>query len=427
MKKQLLNFFTAASLSSLLVAPCTIFAQVPSYIPTNGLQGWWPFNGNANDESGNGNNGTVNGATLTSDRFGNANSAYEFDGLNDIISSQLINPLQTTWSLSFWFKSMNSASDFQGQNVIGLGSDMYGWGGAGFQIHGQIPPGQCSTFNYLNHMYLIDASQECGGNFLDGGLYSNSTWYNVVIIKTNTSYDLIINNTLIATNILLTIDIDQLIFGNRDISFQYFKGQIDEIGIWNRALTDQEVTSLYQGCSGSITSQPSNQNINISSGTVQFSVSTSASTPTYQWQTNLGVGFQNLSNVGQYSGTTTNTLSVTNVSMTNNNQPFRCIINSGGCPDTSDVAVLSVVNNAGIMEGSLSTVKIFPNPANEVLYIIKNSENEEAYVLFDASGRKVLEGKFTSKESQISLTSLQSGTYLLKVGTNELPLRVVRE
>ena len=46
------------------------FGQVPSYVPTNGLVGWWGFNGNANDESGNGNNGTVNGATLIADRFG---------------------------------------------------------------------------------------------------------------------------------------------------------------------------------------------------------------------------------------------------------------------------------------------------------------------------------------------------------------------
>jgi hypothetical protein len=38
-------------------------AQVPSYVPTNGLVGYWPFNGNANDASGNGYNGTVNGAT----------------------------------------------------------------------------------------------------------------------------------------------------------------------------------------------------------------------------------------------------------------------------------------------------------------------------------------------------------------------------
>jgi len=34
--------------------------NMPSYVPTNGLVGWWPFNGNANDECGNGNNGTVN-------------------------------------------------------------------------------------------------------------------------------------------------------------------------------------------------------------------------------------------------------------------------------------------------------------------------------------------------------------------------------
>ena len=55
------------------------------YLPTNGLVGYWPFNNNANDESGNGNNGTVNGATLTTDRFGSSNSAYLFDGIDDFI------------------------------------------------------------------------------------------------------------------------------------------------------------------------------------------------------------------------------------------------------------------------------------------------------------------------------------------------------
>ncbi len=54
----------------ILVGQLQAQTQIPSYVPTNGLVGWWPFNGNANDESGNGNNGTVNGASLTSDRFG---------------------------------------------------------------------------------------------------------------------------------------------------------------------------------------------------------------------------------------------------------------------------------------------------------------------------------------------------------------------
>jgi hypothetical protein len=79
-------------------------AQVPSYVPTNGMVGWWPFNGNANDESGNGNNGTVNGATLTTDRFGNANQAYSFDGVDDYIKIQNSpNFLNQEYSVSIWF------------------------------------------------------------------------------------------------------------------------------------------------------------------------------------------------------------------------------------------------------------------------------------------------------------------------------------
>jgi len=62
------------------------FAQIPNHMPTNGLVGWWPFTGNANDLSGNGHNGSVNGATLTADRFGVANRAFSFDGVNDFIN-----------------------------------------------------------------------------------------------------------------------------------------------------------------------------------------------------------------------------------------------------------------------------------------------------------------------------------------------------
>ena len=56
------------------------YGQVPEYVPTDGLVAWWPFNGNANDESGNGNNGTNNGGILSNDRNNNSNSAYYFSG-----------------------------------------------------------------------------------------------------------------------------------------------------------------------------------------------------------------------------------------------------------------------------------------------------------------------------------------------------------
>ena len=84
----------------------TMAQTIPSYVPTNGLVGWWPFNGNANDESGNGNHGTVNGATLTSDRFQKINSAYKFDGINDFIKTLKTNISGTgSRTYSIWFLS----------------------------------------------------------------------------------------------------------------------------------------------------------------------------------------------------------------------------------------------------------------------------------------------------------------------------------
>jgi hypothetical protein len=80
MKKYTLLFTITLGLNTM------ILSQIPNYVPSNGLVGWWPFSGNANDFSGNGNNGTVNGATLTTDRFGQSNNAYSFDGINDFIS-----------------------------------------------------------------------------------------------------------------------------------------------------------------------------------------------------------------------------------------------------------------------------------------------------------------------------------------------------
>jgi hypothetical protein len=63
-----------------------IYAQLPAYVPSTGIVAWWPFNGNAADSSGNSNNGTVNGATLTAGQSGLANNAYSFNGSSSYIA-----------------------------------------------------------------------------------------------------------------------------------------------------------------------------------------------------------------------------------------------------------------------------------------------------------------------------------------------------
>ena len=82
--------------------------------------GWWPFNGNANDESLNGNNGTVDGATLSADRNGNANSAYAFDGIDDKIVCINGGPTgNPTISINFWIKTSSNSYG----HLIGYGND----------------------------------------------------------------------------------------------------------------------------------------------------------------------------------------------------------------------------------------------------------------------------------------------------------------
>ena len=115
---------TNSLIAALLFFASSAFAQGPSYVPSNGLIGWWPFNGNANDESLNGNNGSVNGATLTTDRHGNINSAYTFNGVNNFIS--VSGASAVTYSsgitISCWYKS-TIAGPSSAQFLVAKGSD----------------------------------------------------------------------------------------------------------------------------------------------------------------------------------------------------------------------------------------------------------------------------------------------------------------
>ncbi len=85
----------------------------------NGLIAYYPFNGNANDESGNGYSGTVYGATLTTDRFGNSDSAYSFDGVDDYIDTHYVAQNETALSFSVWVNLNSIPSTYNA--IIGVG------------------------------------------------------------------------------------------------------------------------------------------------------------------------------------------------------------------------------------------------------------------------------------------------------------------
>jgi hypothetical protein len=213
-------------------------AQVPSYVPTSGLVGWWPFNGNANDESGNGNNGTVNGATLTTDRFGVANKAYNFDGVDDFIS--LANSGSINFSGGITFSAWVKTNDVRLASIVDKETNCVSYG---YRINTRD-----------NGQFWAEHS--CYGNGQPGSYgaiasinYTANTWYFIV-----GTLDLLTGNRIyINGNLVDQGAVTQLINNSKNIEFgrstlpqgEYFWGKIDDIAIYNRALTQQEITNLY--------------------------------------------------------------------------------------------------------------------------------------------------------------------------------------
>jgi hypothetical protein len=356
------------------------FSQVPSYVPTNGLVGWWPFNGNANDESGNGNNGTNNGATLTADRFGNVNKAFDFDGVDDFINAGQ-NITFSNYTISSWVL-LNTTPDYYNTVVSKISTNFQNYELRINDVANNIIPefiwgdnsswlgmGGSTSFPIASWHHLVVSfnSNNIVTLYVDGIAVSTSAASNYTDILGFSTYFGARPNTQ----------------GISNTSF-YLNGKLDDIGIWNRALNQQEITTLYNSCSSfEITSQPSNANVNLGTS-AQFSVNT-ASGSTYQWQSNpSNFGWQNVPSNASYSGSTTNTLTVSNTTISNHHQPFRAIVNAGGCIDTSDVAqiiigdtCLTTVTDTLIINTTLSlpapnnenTILIYPNPASDHITI----------------------------------------------------------
>jgi hypothetical protein len=247
MKKIILFLVMAVALTTQ-----TLVSQVPSYVPTSGLLAYYPFNGNANDESGNGHNGTVNEAILSADRNGNANSSYSFDGDNDYITTNFV-PHTTNQSrtISLWFNANDATMPADGYSLVSYGATTSDCSQAGgrFELGMYFNPaisaksikidGVCTAISasttYSNGWHNFVATYD---NSL-GNLFSYSKIYIDGVFVTGLNY--------IPNTIMNTLNLTNFTVGKSPSSptQRFYNGLIDEIGIWNRALTQQEITNLY--------------------------------------------------------------------------------------------------------------------------------------------------------------------------------------
>jgi hypothetical protein len=212
-------------------------------IPKNGLVAYYPFNGNARDESGNVNDGVVNGATLTEDRFKNSRKAYYFNGAHDYIeipSTPLLN-MHNQITISAW---INPEMQIAGGIVSKVGGPN---GNYGYQF-------LIADSNSQIHFQFNSDGDPSGGNWNVNNYHSNAEiltgkWNYIAATYDNNTIAIYFNGILIGTKV-----VGAHVFASSSSSLRissdcnnnvFFKGSMDDIRIYDRALTEKEIQHLY--------------------------------------------------------------------------------------------------------------------------------------------------------------------------------------
>jgi hypothetical protein len=143
---------------------------------------------------------------------------------------------------------------------------------------------------------------------------------------------------------------------------ELWNGEIDDIAIYNRALTPEEIAQLYSGTAAPcnlIASETQDTPVEVG-GSAQMYVTLNTTDYNMQWQTNAaGLGWMDVQDNNTYTGSQTQNLLISNATLANHEQPFRIIVTDGFCNDTSDVALLLVNNTCTAYDTITTTIEVF--------------------------------------------------------------------
>lgn len=238
---------TDGQIESFLLSEIESITFSVTLVPTEGLVAYYPFNGNAKDESGNAYHGTVHGATLAKDRFNKMNSVYDFDGNNDYIelpsNPGIINQVQTT---SFWVyfnNNLGSGSQYERNYIIAKSHD------TGYERDIFMRDKDNRIVNSFG------TSSSSKSDLFTKTIFSSDQWYHVVYVRTYTTNTVYVNGNFDNSNTYSGYSIsnnDRLYIGHFYASggccywqYRFMNGKIDDIRIYNRALSADEVKAIY--------------------------------------------------------------------------------------------------------------------------------------------------------------------------------------
>lgn len=229
-------FFLAISV---MVCSCSS-DEVETIDLSTGLKAYYTFSGNANDESGNGKNGVPSGdIKLSTDKEGNQNSAYDFDGIDDFIDT----------GSTFDFDKRTVSLWINPSSVIGAAG-----GSNNKLIHVAITQDDVDLDYGILRVGIDNGVMKLAAGGANGSYSSNistNNWYHLVLIRDGSKTKYYINNTKVfegdSDSVASSFNPNKnfIIGSGRSKTDQFFKGKIDNIRVYNIALTEEQISEIY--------------------------------------------------------------------------------------------------------------------------------------------------------------------------------------
>jgi hypothetical protein len=226
-------------------------------VPTNNLVGFFPFNGNANDISGNGNNGDVLGCSSATDRFNNTNSALQFDGIDDGVElrANLLPSTNSSYTISFWYKLNTFSPNSNGYSIFDDRDDLTQNNKGRYFVN----PNQSMTIS--NYQMSFNGPIATDTNELTTQWEHATCVYNSILQKIYFYKNGIKLDSMNCPPSWFELGNRNLQIGRSKTPIQFtpnsffsshFNGLIDDLGIWHRVLTDTEISQLFVTCQNNI-------------------------------------------------------------------------------------------------------------------------------------------------------------------------------
>ena len=409
-------------LIGMIVTTKSLSQNLPNYVPKNGLVGYWPFNGNINDESGNGNNGILTSGSYDDNRDKINNSAVKLFSNNDFVygkGNKMNNP---NFTISAWIyiNSLNYTTlnifKYDGGNVELVN---------GYRLFANLDGSEVGLQFYNNSERITLAKT----------ISKLNQWVNLIAVKNGPKAELYVNGILV----------EDTIFSNEQISFKDDRFQIgssgnenngelgnrliDDIALWNRSLSQNEIKSIFLDCQKQTATTTSLDKIILTNsgkfsmnvipvgGTLHgTSVINNQIDPSKSklGRNNIDYFFKNDSGCDdstRFTYVVYDTLGLTCTKTT-----YDTIITKTTVTDTLKI---KVGITTGLYVNQVNLIRIFPNPtASDLVIDFGNQEMIKGYSLTitDLNGKQVHKESIQTQKSIVKLSSLGGkGLYFVNI------------